>query len=235
MVTRSGPPQRWDPLRLLRTVFVTLPRLVVSRRLIMRLEDGELHATVTAFDSRLGVWSLPVGNLGDVRITARDVVWNESRFDHAEVVLRDVTVRPAAPPVLTAAPVEATVHVHADTLHEMFGGAAPRLAGEVGADAVARLRWARRPGLGHLEVDARLDGTTLCLHPRALTVRRTRCPLPARTPAYRVPLPELPRGVLLTRIAFAPDAVQLTATLPEWRLEMPRTRLEQLLAQLRPR
>jgi hypothetical protein len=216
-----------------RSLLVTVPRLVVSRRLRVQLDEGDFQATVTAFDSRLDIRTLPAGQLGDVRIVARDISWNDSRFDHAEVVLRDVQLRPAAPSVLSASPVEATVHMRADALHEVFGWAAPRLAGEVGADAVARLRWARRPGLGHLEVDARLDGATLCLRPRALALRRARWALPARTPAYRVALPELPRGLQLTGIAFAPDVVELTATLPQWRLEMPRTRLEDILAQLR--
>jgi len=231
-VTRPGPLHRWDPLRPLRTLFVTLPKLVVSRRITVRLGDGELRATVTAFDPRFDVWTLPVGQLGDVRIAARDIHWNDSRFDRAEIVLHDVHLKPSAPLILTAAPVEATVHVHADVLHELFGWAAPRLAGEVGADAVARLRWARRPGLGHVEVDARLDGSTLILHPRAVTMRRTRWALPGRTPAYRVRLPALPSGMQLTGVAFAPDAVALTATLPVWQLQMPLTRVDDILAQL---
>ncbi|WP_422746657.1 hypothetical protein ACN27E_03720 [Mycobacterium sp. WMMD1722] len=235
MVTHPGRQQRRESMRLLRTLFVTLPRLVVRRRVTVQLNEGELSATVTAFDPRLDVRTLPSGNLGDVRIAARDVRFNDSRFDRAEIVLRGVHLRPAVAPVLSAAPVEATVHVHADRLHELFRWAAPRLAGEVGADAVARLRWARHPGLGHLEVDARLDGATLCLQPRAVTMRRARWELPQRTPAYRVQLPELPRGLQVTGIAFAPDLVAVSATLPRWQVQMPRTRLEHLLAQLRLR
>lgn len=234
-MTREGPQHRWEVIRLLRTLFVTLPRLVVSRRVTVALDEGELRATVTAFDPRLDVRTLPTGNFGDLRIAARDVRFNDSRFDRAEIVLRDVQLRPAVTPVLSAAAVEATVHVHAEGLHELFRWAAPRLAGEVGADAVARLRWARHPGLGHLEVDARLDGSTLCLQPRAVTMRRARWALPHRTPAYRVQLPELPRGLQVTGIEFAPDLVAVTATLPHWQIRMPRTRLEHLLDQLRSR
>ncbi|WP_082929623.1 LmeA family phospholipid-binding protein [Mycobacterium sp. 852013-51886_SCH5428379] len=232
-MTRPGPQHRWELLGVLRTLFVTLPRLVVSRRVTLQLDDGELRATVTAFDPRPDLRKMPGGRFGDVRITARDIEWNDSRFERADVVFRDLQLRPTTAPALSAAPVEATVHVHADALLEVFRWAAPRLAGEVGADAVARLRWARRPGLGDLEVDARLDGATLCLHPRAVTMGRRRWELPARTPAYRVPLPELPSGLELTRIEFAPDVVAVTATLPSWQLAMPRTRIEQFLSQLR--
>jgi len=91
------------------------------------------------------------------------------------------------------------------------GAAAVR---EVGADGIARLRLARRPLLGHVEVDARLDGSTLWLRPRGLVIRSSRWRLPARTPAYPVRLPELPHGLVLTGISFAPDVVCLSGTLP---------------------
>jgi hypothetical protein len=102
----------------------------------------------------------------------------------------------------------------------------------VGADGIARLRLARRPLLGHVDVDARLDGSTLWLRPRGLVVRQSRWRLPARTPAYPVHLPELPHGLVLTGIGFAPDVVRLSGTLPEWRMDVPRKRLEDIINQL---
>jgi hypothetical protein len=86
--------------------------------------------------------------------------------------------------------------------------------------------------LGHLEVDARLDGSTLWLRPRVLVVRRSRWTLPARTPAYPVRLPELPHGLALTAITFAPDMVYVSGTLPEWRMDLPRKLLEDIISQL---
>jgi predicted NBD/HSP70 family sugar kinase len=56
--------------------------------------------------------------------------------------------------------------------------------------------------------------------------------LPARTPAYPVHLPELPHGLVLTAITFAPDVVCVSGTLPEWRMDMPRKRLEDIIGQL---
>ena len=141
---------------------------------------------------------LSVGQLNDVRIAARDIDWRGNRFDRASAVLHNVHIRPAAPPVLVAAPVELTFELPAAVLDELFRWAAPRLAGEVGPDGVARLRLARRPALGHVEVDARLDGSTLWLKPRDAVARRTRWTLPQRTPAYPVHLPELPHGLQLT-------------------------------------
>ncbi len=106
------------------------------------------------------------------------------------------------------------------------------LSGEIGPDGVARLRLARRPGLGHLEVDANLDGSTLRLKPRGLVLGGKRLRLPERTPAYPVHLPELPHGLQLTEIGFAPDLLCLSGSLPEWRIKVPRRRLEDVISQL---
>ena len=45
-------------------------------------------------------------------------------------------------------------------------------------------------------------------------------------------LPEFANGLRLTGIAFTPGVVQLTGTLPEWRMYLPRKRLEDIITQL---
>jgi hypothetical protein len=215
-----------------RTLFMTVRRLVVGRRLAVRLDDGDLMLTVTEFESRLDVRGLSVGQLNDVRLAARDIYWNGHRFDRATVAMHNVHVKPTAPPVLVAAPVELTLEIPAPVLDDLFRWAVPRLSGEVGADGIARLRLARRPLLGHVEVDARLDGATLWLKPRGLTVRQSQWRLPGGTPAYPVRLPELPQGLILTGISFAPGVVCLSGTVPEWRMDVPRKRLEDIIDQL---
>jgi hypothetical protein len=255
VMTRPGPLRRWDPFRSLdmlaslwssaaiapvssggaaayRALFMTLRRLVIGRRLAVRLDEGDLTLTVTEFDSRLDVRGLSVGQLNDVRLAACDIGWHGNRFDRATVVLHNVHMRPSAPPVLVAAPVELTLDMPTAILDDLFLWAAPRLAGEVGPDGIARLRLARRPALGNLEVDARLDGSTLWLKPRNVVLRRSRWRLPARIPAYPVHLPELPHGLTLNGISFAPHLVRLSGTVPEWRLAIPRKRLEDMFNQL---
>lgn len=242
----TRPIRRWDPFRTLdvlaipvntgaaaayRTLFLTLRRLLVGRRLTVRLADGDLVLTVTEFDSRLDLRGLSVGQLNDVRLTATDLSWNGYRFERAHAVLHNVHVRASVPPVLVAAPVELTLELPTPVLDEVFRWAAPRLAGEVGHDGVARLRLARRRGSGHVEVETRLEESTLWILPRAI-VRRRRWMLPRRTPGYPVRLPELPRGLRLTAVDLAPGIVRLTGTLPEWRMELPRARLEDVVGQL---
>lgn len=215
-----------------RTLFTTVRRLVLRRPLRVPLESGELRLTVTDLDSQLDVRALSVGQLSDVRIVARDVHWPQGRFERATVRAHNVHVRPTVPPVLVAAPVDLTVEVPADTLDALFRWAAPRLAGQVGDDGVARLRWAGRPGAGHLEVQTRLEGTTLWLRPRTIERRGRRLMLPARTPAYPVRLPDLGHGLRITGIEFAPGLVLVSGTLPEWRMDLARARLEDVLDQL---
>jgi hypothetical protein len=251
----TRPLRRWDPFRPLdmlaalwstaavapvssgaaaayKTLFMTLRRLVVGRELTVRLDGGDITLTVTEFDSRLDVRGLAVGQLSDVRLAARDIRWDDNKLDRATAVLHNVHLRPSAPPVLIAAPVDLTVELPTDTLDDLFRLVAPRLAGEIGEDGVARLRFARRPGLGHLEVDALLDGSTLWLKPRGLTLGRTRMRLPGRTPSYPVHLPELPNGLRLTDISIEPDKLCLSGTLQEWRVDVPRTGLEDVINQL---
>jgi hypothetical protein len=215
-----------------KTMFVTVRQLVVGRRLSVSVDDGTLDLTVTRFSSKLDLKHVATGRHHDVRLEAQDIRWRDYEFDRAHVTLHDLHFRGSLRPTeLVAAPVELTVELPAPALDDMFRWAAPRLAGEVGPDGVARLHFAKRRGSGHVEVDARLDGSTLWVTPRAV-VRRRRWMLPARTPSYRVRIPELPHGLQLTSIDFDPGIVRLTGALPEWRADMPRTRLEDIIGQL---
>jgi len=252
-MTRSRSLGRWDPFDMLtslwssaaaappissgaaatyQTLFVTLRRLIVGRTLVVRLDNGDVRLTVTKFDSRFDVRRLAVGQLNDVRVIARDIWWDESRFEQGTAVLHNVHLRPSSRPVLVAAPVEMSLELPGAALDSLFRWAMPRLAGEVDADGVARLRWARRPAMGNLEVDVRLDGSTLWLKPRGLALRRRRWALPSRVPAYPVRLRDLPRGLQLTNVDLSPGLLRVSGTLPEWRMEVSRRHLEDILTQL---
>jgi hypothetical protein len=72
----------------------------------------------------------------------------------------------------------------------------------------------------------------LWLTPRRLALRRSRWTLPARTPSYPVHLPELPHGLTISAISFAPGLVCVSGTLPQWQMDVPRQRLEAVINQL---
>ncbi|WP_448470425.1 hypothetical protein [Mycolicibacterium sp. XJ870] len=54
-----------------------------------------------------------------------------------------------------------------------------------------------------------------------MTVGRRRWALPRRFPSYPVHVPELPHGLQLTGIGFAPRLVPLEGILPDRRMTVP--------------
>jgi hypothetical protein len=188
--------------------------------------------TVTELDSALEPEGLAVGQLGEVRAAARDIRWDQQRLQHAIAVLRNVHIRPGVPPLVVAAPVKLSSVLPAEIFDDVLRQAVPQVRSELCEDGTARLRWVRQPGWGGLQVDVDVVGTTLWLRPRALITRQRRWTLPARIPAYRVPLPTLPHELLVTDVSLGLDSLQLSALLPEWRMELPLRYLEDLITRL---
>ena len=222
-----------------KTLFDTLRKQVVGRRLTIKLESGEMTLTVTAIEADLDVRSLSAGQLNDISLSASDIVWNGWQFDNAAAVLHNVHIKPSNTPVLVAAPLDLTVEMSTTALDKMIdrawsspGRAAPKLIGRIDAGGVAEIRWAKKPDIGHLEVEATIDGSTLLVKPRLIALRKSRWRLPKRLPAYRIQLPKLPRELAPTSVSFSPDVLQLTGRMPEWRAEVPRRRIEEAINQL---
>ncbi|MGO8940451.1 MAG: hypothetical protein ACLP3C_28650 [Mycobacterium sp.] len=218
-----------------RTLFTTLQQLLVGKRVTIRMGDHDVTLTVTELDSELEPGGLTVGQLGEIRVAASEIEWADQYLQHAEAVLRNVHIRPGVSPLVIAAPVELSTELPAKVFDDMLRQAAPRLHAQLNADSTAQLRWARRPGLGSLEVDVDVVGTTLWVRPRALLTGLTkerRWKLPGRTPAHPVPLPDLPHGLLVTDVALGADSLQISALLPEWRMDLPLRHLEDVISQL---
>ena len=209
----------------------------------VKLRSGEMTLTVTDIDADLDMRSLSVGQLGDVTVSASDIVWNGWQFDKATAVLHNVHIKPRNTPVLVAAPLDLTVDISTEALDKMIDRATSlpgrptsplltRLLGRVDAGGAAQIRWAKRPDIGHVEVDASIDGSTLLVKPRLVALRKARWHLPNRLPAYRIQLPKLPRELAPTSVNFSPDTLQLTGRMPQWRVEVPRRRIEEAINQL---
>lgn len=221
------------------SLFDTVRKRVVGRRMTVALESGEMTLTVTAIDADLDMRSLSVGQLNTVSISAADIDWNGWQFDKATAVLHNTHIKPSNTPVLVAAPLDLTVEMSTTALDKMIdrasslpGRVAPKLLGRIDAGGVAQIRWARRPDIGHLEVDATIDGSTLFVKPRVVALRRARWHLPNRLPAYRIQLPKLPRDLAPTSVSFSPETLRLTVRMPEWRVAVPRRRIEEAINQL---
>lgn len=215
-----------------RTLFTTLQQLLVGKRITIRMGDHDVTLTVTELDSELEPRALAVGQLGEVRVAARDIEWGQQRLQRAVAVLRNVHIRPGVPPLVVAAPVELSTALPAEIFDEMVRQAAPQLHAQLRADSTAQLHWVRRPGWGSLEVDVNVVGTTLWVRPRALLTGQRRWKLPKRTPAHPVPMPELPHGLLVTGVSLGVDSLEISGLLPEWRMELPLRHLEDVISQL---
>ena len=215
-----------------RTLFTTLQQLLVGKRITIRMGDHDVTLTVTELDSELEPRALAVGQLGEVRVAARDIEWGQQRLQRAVAVLRNVHIRPGVPPLVVAAPVELSTALPAEIFDEMVRQAAPQLHAQLRADSTAQLHWVRRPGWGSLEVDVNVVGTTLWVRPRALLTGQRRWKLPKRTPAHPVPLPELPHGLLVSGVSLGVDSLEISGLLPEWRMELPLRHLEDVISQL---
>jgi hypothetical protein len=217
------PPVSTGAVAAYQTLFLTVRRVVLGRRLTMHVAGGDLTMTIAEV-SLLDPQLLARGRL-DVRLTATDIRWGKSEFEHATAALRKIQLRRGSPPVMTAAPVELTLAVPSTTLDGLLRSANPGWSGEIDGDGVARLRFARRPAWGSLEVDAQLDRAEgdvgLRLTPRALSIGRRRWDLPAWTPGRRVALPLLPPELSLTGVQFEPCQVRLHAALPLWSMAVP--------------
>lgn len=215
-----------------RTLFTTLQQLLIGKRVTVRIGDHDVVLTVTEFDSPLDPRALAVGQLGEVRLAARDITWDEHRLESAVVVLHNVHIRPGVPPVVVAAPAELSLALPVTIFDEVLRRAAPALRGQLRADGTTSLHWARRPGWGALEMDVDAVGTTLWLRPRTLVTWQRRWKLPTLIPSYPVPLPDLPQGWVVTGVNLGPDSLELSVLLPEWHMELPVRNLEDILGQL---
>lgn len=221
------------PAAVYRTLFETASKRLVGRTFTVRTKAADVRLTLTELDACLDPLALSVGQLDDVRIVAEGLTWGEHRIERAEAVARNVHVRPAGVPELVAAPVEVTVTVSAATVDGLLRARVPWLVADVREDATPTLRLRRRPGLAHVEVEVRPDGSTLSVRPRALNLSGRRWSLPARVPAYAVRLRPLPSQLRLTTIEPGPGVVHLHGVLPVWRRQMPTGRLNDLLSQIR--
>jgi hypothetical protein len=218
-----------------RTLFASLQQLLVGKRITVRMGDHDVTLTVTELDSELEPRGLTVGQLGEIRVAASDIEWGDQHLQRAVAVLRNVHIRPGVPPLVIAAPAELSTELPANVFDDMLRQAAPRLHAQLNADSTAQLHWARRPGWGSLEVDVDVVGTTLWVRPRALLTgltKQRRWKLPGRTPAHPLPLPDLPHGLLVTGVTIGTDSLQISALLPEWRMDLPLRHLEDVISQL---
>jgi hypothetical protein len=127
---------------------------------------------------------------------------------------------------VVAGSVELEITVSADVVRAKVAEIEPNLVVDIGDDSVVRVRWARQPGWGHLEVEPVLDAEQgLVLAPQVLQVAGMRFGAVRRMRPTVVEVPDLPRGLRLTAVEPGPGELVLRGEAERWRERIPLTDL----------
>jgi len=146
-----------------------------------------------------------------------------------EVRARNVHVRPGTRPALVTAPVLVEAFVAAPVASRWLAAVSPRLELTLRA-GVPQVGLAGAPWV-RLEIEPGAGGGSLRVQPRALHLLERRLSL--RSPAFHVPVPDLPAGLTLTSVEPAPGGFVVRGVLSEWQRSVARDDVERLLAAIR--
>jgi hypothetical protein len=170
-----------------------------------------------------------VGQYGKVGILARDVQWDVYQFERVEVRARNVYLRPGTRLTVVAAPVLCEAFVSASFASRWLATVSPRLELTMRAGvpqvAVAGVPWLR------LEVETGAEGQSICFRTRAVHLFDRRVSLPS--PAFYLPVPDIPAGFMLTSVEAAPGGFIVRGLFSEWQRSLSRDDIERLLAGMR--
>ncbi|GAA4529473.1 hypothetical protein [Amycolatopsis samaneae] len=226
----------------------TVTEQLVGRRLTAKVGDHEVGLTLTELDYPADSLKLATGRLGDVRIVAEDLDWPEPADDadstdgdaedkriplrRVTVLARDVKLRSLPTPAAIPAGVELRIAVAAEVVRDRVAGHRPGIVATPAEDGLLHVRWARRPGWGHLTLESTVDDSAVVLTPRSLHIGRRKFRPPPRFQPIRLPLPELPPGIRLTAVEPRHDELVLHAVADEWPERLSRIPLTDLLSWL---
>ncbi len=170
-----------------------------------------------------------MGQYGQVRICARDVQWHAYQMERIEVRAGNVYVRPGLRLTLVTAPVHCEAFVSAAFASSWLATVSPRLklalVAGVPQVGVAGMPWVR------LEMETGAEGQSIRLRPSALYLLDRRVSL--WSPAFRLALPDLPDGFMLTSVEPAPGGFLVRGLFSEWQRSLSRDDVERLLAGMR--
>jgi len=202
---------------------------LVGKKRTIRFGGQDLTMILT--DISMDGWDLAraVGQYGQVRFTARDVHWADHQFERMEVRARNVHVRPGTRPALVTAPVLVEAFVAAPVASRWLAAVSARLELTLRA-GVPQVGLAGAPWV-RLEIEPGAGGGSLRVQPRALHLLERRLSL--RSPAFHVPVPDLPAGLTLTSVEPAPGGFVVRGVLSEWQRSVARDDVERLLAAIR--
>jgi hypothetical protein len=194
-----------------------------------RFSGHDLTLTLSDISVEGGDLARVVGQYGKVGILARDVQWDAYHLERIEVRARNVYIRPGTRLTFVAAPVLCEAFVSASFASRWLATVSPRLeltmVEGIPQVGVAGMPWVR------LDVDTGAEGQSICVRLRALYLLDWRVSLPS--PAFYLPVPDLPAGFMLTSVEPAPGGFVVRGLFSEWQQSLSRDDIERLLAGMR--
>lgn len=202
---------------------------LVGKKRTIRFSGHELTMVLADISVEGSDLARAMGQYGQVRLTARDVRWGDHQFERMEVRARNVHLRPGTRPVLVVAPVLVEAFISIPAASRWLATVSSRLELTVQA-GVPQVGLAGAPWV-RLEVEAGAGGGSLRVQPRALHLLERRLSL--RSPAFSLPVPALPSGIVLTSVEPAPGGFVVRGMLSEWQRSVARDDIERLLTTMR--
>jgi hypothetical protein len=202
---------------------------LVGRKRTISFGGDELTMTLTDISVQGSDVARLVGQYGQVRFTARDVMWGGQEFERLEVQVRNVHLRPGARPLLVVAPVLVEAFVTVEAASRFLASVSSLLELTV-SDDVPQVGVIGAPWL-RLEVETGAGGESLRVQPRALRLFDQRLAL--WSPAFHLPVPSLPSGIVLTSVEAAAGGFTVRGVLSEWQRSVAREDLDKLLTVIR--
>jgi hypothetical protein len=218
-----------SPSGVLQTAIHRVSERLVGKRLTVHTAGSDLRMTLVELDCRVSSVGIGQADVGDLRLVIDDVedIADSKNTDNTGsgvvpvervvIVCRDLRARSLPMPALATDSIELTITLGADALRELVARARPDVLVDPGVDRILRLRSARRPNCGHLQVEPRVEGSRVLLRPVALQTARLRVPLPKAVRAIPVDVPDLPGGLRLTGIEPGVGNLILHGVTNSWR------------------
>ncbi|GAB3885667.1 hypothetical protein GCM10029964_048700 [Kibdelosporangium lantanae] len=220
-----------SPAAMLQVALRAAADRVIGKRLTMRVGDAEVALTPVEIDAELDAVGLALGQVPHVRIVAEDVTWPDAPLTRLVVLCTDVRFQSLPMPSVVAGSVELEITVSGSVVRSKVAELQPNIVMDIGDDSVVRVRWARRPSWGHLEVEPVLDSSQgLILAPQVLQVAGLRFGAVRRMQPTVVEIPDLPRGLKLTAVEPGAGELVLRGQAERWRQRIPLTDLLTWLA-----
>jgi LmeA-like phospholipid-binding len=204
---------------------------LVGKKRTISFGGDELTMTLTDISIQGSDVARLVGQYGQVRFTARDVLWGGQEFERLQVQVRNVHLRPGTRPLLVVAPVLVEAFVTVAAASRFLASVSSRLELTV-KDGVPQVGVIGAPWL-RLEVETGAGGESLRVQPRAVHLFEQRLAL--WSPAFNLPVPSLPSGLVLTSVEAAPGGFTVRGILSEWQRSVARDDLDHLLTVIRGR